>query len=61
MWPRDQHILACELTQQLMPRRRSRSRVDVKNRGDLGMLQLDAQRMDDVSPKQDCCPFVENS
>src|SRR6266852_158413 len=49
---RDQNILARELRQQLTPRRRSRSRVDVENRGDLGMLQLDAHRMDDVAPKQ---------
>src|SRR6267378_8094307 len=50
---RDQNILAREPRQQLMPRRRSRSRVDVENRGDLGMLQLDAHGMDDVAPKQD--------
>src|SRR4051812_32033581 len=49
----DQNILARELSQQLLPRRRSRSLVDVENRGDLGMLQLDALRMDDVAPKQD--------
>src|SRR2546427_9723444 len=53
MRPRDQNILARELRQQLMPRRRSRSRVDVENRGDLGMLQLDALCMDDVAPKED--------
>src|SRR5580704_6569808 len=53
MRPSDQHILARELEQQLMPRRRSRSLVDVEHRGDLGMLQLDAQCMDDVAPKQD--------
>src|ERR1700682_600113 len=50
---RDQDILAREPAQQLTPRRRSRSRVGVENRGDLGMLQLDPQRMDDVAPKQD--------
>jgi hypothetical protein len=49
---RDQNILARELTQQLIPRRRSRSLVDVENRGDLGMLQLDSLCMDDVAPKQ---------
>src|SRR5712691_5131356 len=49
---RDQNMLTREPGQQLMPRRRSRSRVDVENRGDLGMLQLDAHRMDDVAPKQ---------
>src|ERR1700724_96046 len=49
---RDQNILARELRQQLLPRRRSRSLVDVENRGDLGMLQLDALCMDDVAPKQ---------
>ena len=53
MRPRDQNILARELRQQLMPRRRSGSLVDVENRGDLGMLQLDALCMDDVAPKQD--------
>src|SRR5258705_10580301 len=50
---RDQNILAREVRQQLLPRRRSRSLVDVENRGDLGMLQLDALCMDDVAPKQD--------
>src|SRR6267154_5670402 len=50
---RDQNILARELRQQLIPRRRSRSLVDVENRGDLGMLQLDALCMDDIAPKQD--------
>src|SRR5216683_2114735 len=49
---RAQNILARELRQQLIPRRRSRSLVDVENRGDLGMLQLDSLRMDDVAPKQ---------
>src|SRR2546425_167998 len=53
MRSRDQNILARALRQQLMPRRRSRSLVDVENRGDLGMLQLDALCMDDVAPKQD--------
>ena len=50
---RDQNILAREPGQQLIPRRRSRSLVDVENRGDLGMLQLDSLCMDDVAPKQD--------
>src|SRR5882724_6651796 len=36
-----------------MPRRRSRGLVDVEQRGDLWMLELDTHRMDDVSPKQD--------
>src|SRR6266852_3201839 len=53
MRPRDQDILARELRQQLKPRRRGRSLVDVEERGDLGMLQLDAQCMDNVAPKQD--------
>src|SRR5260370_115512 len=53
MRPRDQNILARELRQQLIPRRRSRSLVDVENRGDLGMLQLDALCMDDIAHKQD--------
>src|SRR5258708_24422699 len=51
--PRDHNILAREPRQQLIPRRRSRSLVDVENRGDLGMLQLDAQCMYDVAQKQD--------
>src|SRR5439155_19726924 len=34
MRSRDQNIFARELRQQLMPRRRSRSLVDVENRGD---------------------------
>ena len=50
---RDQNILARELRQQLLPRRRSRGLVDVENRGDLGMLQLDALCMNDVAAKQD--------
>src|SRR5260370_37819338 len=50
---RDQNILARELGQQLIPCRCSRGLVDVENRGDLGMLQLDALCMDDVAPKQD--------
>src|SRR6202049_999448 len=49
----DQNILETELRQQSTPRRRSRSLVDVENRGDLGMPQLDALCMDDVAPKQD--------
>src|SRR6267378_8159233 len=53
MRPRDHNILAREPRQQLIPRRRSRSLVDVENRGDLGMLPLDAQCMDDVAPKKD--------
>jgi len=39
---RDQNILSREPSQQLTPRRRSRSLVDVENRSDLGMLQLDS-------------------
>src|SRR5712664_4300563 len=50
---RDQNILARELRQQLISPRRSRSLVDVENRGDLGMLQLDSLCMDGVAPKQD--------
>ena len=53
MRPRDQHILTREPRQQLVPRRRSRSLVDVEHRGDLWTLQLDAQCMDDVAPKQE--------
>jgi hypothetical protein len=53
MWTRDQNILSREVSQQLISRRRSRSLVDVEDRGDLGMLQLDALCMDDVAPKQD--------
>src|SRR6202171_4791914 len=50
---RDQNSLTREPRQQSMPRRRSRSLVDVENRGDLGMLQLDSLCMDDVAPKED--------
>src|SRR5260370_22914180 len=50
---RDQNILSRDSSQQLIPRRRSRSLVDVENRGDLGMRQLDSLCMDDVAPKQD--------
>src|SRR6202158_3381531 len=57
MRPRDQNILAREPRQQLMSRRRSRSLVDVKYRGYLGLRQLDAQCMDDVTPKQDFLPL----
>ena len=53
MRPRDQNMLAREPRQQLKPRRGSRILVDVENRGDLGMLQLDALCMNGVSPKQD--------
>src|ERR1700731_4171011 len=49
---RDQNILSREPSQQLIPRRRSRSLVDVENRGDLGMLQLDSVCVDDVAAKQ---------
>src|SRR5580704_10979896 len=49
---RDQNILSREPGQQLIPRCRSRSLVDVENRGDLGMLQLDALCMDDIAPKE---------
>src|SRR5258708_10465823 len=50
---RDSNILSREPSQQLVPLRRSRSLVDVENRGDLGMLQLDALRMDYIAPEQD--------
>jgi hypothetical protein len=49
MRPRDQNILARELRQQLIACRRSRSRVDVENHRDLGVLQLDALCMDGVA------------
>src|SRR5712672_893976 len=54
---RDQNILSREPSQQLIPRRRSRSLIDVENRGDLGMLQLDSLCMDDVAPKQNFLPL----
>src|SRR6202040_1010692 len=54
---RDQDILVRELRQQLLPRRRGRSLVDVEHCGDLGMLQLDALCMDDIAPKQDFLPL----
>src|SRR6266436_6206767 len=50
---RDQNILSREPSKQLIPRCRSRSLVDIENRHDLGMLQLDALCMDDIAPKQD--------
>src|SRR3979409_2521838 len=53
MRARDHNILARELSQQLIPCRRSRSRVDVEDHRHLGVLQLDALCMDDVAPKQD--------
>jgi hypothetical protein len=53
MRTRDQNIPARELRQQLIPRRCSRSRVDVEYHGDLGALQLDTLCMDGVTPKQD--------
>src|SRR6267378_6173569 len=57
MRPRDQHVLTRKPRQQLVPRRRSRSLLDVEHRGDLWTLQLDAQCMDDVAPKQDFLPL----
>src|SRR5712671_3573052 len=54
---RDQNILSREPSQQLIPRCRSRGLVNVENCGDLGMLQLDPLRMDDVAPKQDFLSF----
>src|SRR5712692_8612353 len=57
MRPRDHNILARELRQQLIPCRRSRSRVDVEDHRDLGMLQLDVLCMDGVAPKQDFLPL----
>jgi hypothetical protein len=54
MRPRNHNILTRELGQQLIPSRKSRSRVDVEDHCDLGMLQLDALCVDNVSPKQDC-------
>src|SRR6202047_2730407 len=50
---RDQNILSREPSQQLLPLCRSRSWVDVENRGDLGMLDLNSLCMDDVATKQD--------
>src|SRR5213592_1168472 len=49
----DPNILAREPGKQLIPCRCSRSRVDVENHCDLGMLELDALCMEDVAPKQD--------
>ena len=42
MWTRDQNILSREFSQQLISRRRSRNLVDVEDRRNLGMRQLDA-------------------
>src|SRR3989442_7629267 len=50
---RDHDTLVGELGQQLIPRRCSRSRVDVEDHRDLAMLQLDALCIDGVAPKQD--------
>ena len=50
---RDDYIFVYELRQQLIPGCRSRSLVDVENRGNLGMLQLNALCMDDIAPKED--------
>src|SRR6266446_2002059 len=57
MRTRNQNIPARELRQQLIPRARSRGRVDVEGHRDLGMLQLDALCMDDIAPKQDFLPL----
>src|SRR5713226_9851024 len=54
---RDQNILPREPSQQLIPRRRSRTLVNVKNRGHLRMLELHPLCMDDVAPKQDFLSF----
>ena len=54
---RDQNILSREPRQQLIPRCRSRSLVDIENRGDFGMLQLDALCMDDIAAKEDFLPL----
>src|ERR1700752_1685956 len=50
---RNQNIFSREPCQQLIPRCRGRSLVDVENRGDLRMLELHPLCMDDVTPKQD--------
>ena len=50
---RDDNILVRELRKQLAPCRCSRSRVDVEDHRDLGVLQLDVVGMDGVAPKQD--------
>ena len=49
----DHNILVRELRKQLVPCRCSRSRVDVEDHRDLGVLQLDVVGMDGVAPKQD--------
>ena len=51
VWPRDQDVLARELTQQLIPRDRGCSRVNVKYHCDLGVWQLKALYVHDVAPK----------
>src|SRR5713101_5868526 len=53
MRPRDHNTLAREPRQQLIPCRCSRSRVNVEDHRELGVLQLDALCMDGVAPKQD--------
>src|SRR5216684_1979140 len=47
--PGDHNILARQLRQQLAPRGRRRSRIDVEYHRDLGVLQLDALCMDGVA------------
>ena len=61
MWTRDQNIFLCEFSQQLISRRRCRNLIDVEDRRNLGMGQLDALCMDDVAPNRIFCPFDENS
>ena len=51
VWPRDQDVLARELTQQLIPRDRGCSRVNVKYHCDVGVWQLKALYVHDVAPK----------
>jgi hypothetical protein len=53
VWPGDHDALARKRWQQLIPCRRSRSMVDVKDHCNFGMPQLDNLYMDGVAPKQD--------
>src|SRR6266850_3591804 len=57
MGSRDQDVLAREPGQQSIPCHRSYGGVGVEDRRDLGMLQLDALRMDGVAPEQDLLPL----
>jgi len=49
------------LGNQWLPRCRSGSVIDVKDHCNVGVTQLDELLMNRIAPKQDFCPFDENS